>query len=109
MLESDRIDVSEGIDINQISLSKECDICHYWYSKNIGFKHETYLCNGCHDSMQRTMSFNNTAIVYVKGNAYRIHFWYMSKDDAINIMNGSNLVDKSGAFKNFLLCIKMSG
>ena len=55
------------------------------------------------------MSFNDVVIIYVKGSAYRIHFWYMSKDDAINIMNGSNLVDKSGAFKNFLLCIKMSG
>ena len=42
------------------------------------------------------MSFNNVAIVYVKGSAYRIHFWYMSKDDAINIMNNSNLVDKMG-------------
>ena len=36
------------------------------------------------------------AIVYVKGNAYRIYFWCMSKDDAINIMNGSNLIDKRG-------------
>ena len=51
---------------------------------------------GCHDLMQKAMSFNNVAIVYVKGSAYRIHFWYMSKDDAINIMNGSNLVDKRG-------------
>ena len=42
------------------------------------------------------MSFNNIVTVYVKENAYRIHFWYMSKDDAINIMNGSNLVDKRG-------------
>ena len=42
------------------------------------------------------MSFNNVAIVYVKGSAYRIHFWYMIKDDAINIMNGSNFVDKKG-------------
>ena len=42
------------------------------------------------------MSFNNIAIVYVKGKAYRIHFWYMSKDDVINIMNSCNLVDKSG-------------
>ena len=40
------------------------------------------------------MSFNNVAIVYIKGIAYRINFRYMSKDDAINIMNGSNLVDK---------------
>ena len=43
------------------------------------------------------MSFNNIAIVYVKGNAYRINFWYMNKNDAINIMNGSILLDKRGA------------
>ena len=42
------------------------------------------------------MSFNNITTVYVKGKAYRIHFWYMSKDDAINIMNGLNLDDKKG-------------
>ena len=30
----------------------------------------------------------------IKGNASGIHFWYMNKDDAINIVNGSNLVDK---------------
>ena len=42
------------------------------------------------------MSFNNIAIVYVKGNAYRINFWYMSKDDVMNIMNGSILLDKRG-------------
>ena len=42
------------------------------------------------------MSFNNVAVVYVKGNASRINFWYVSKDDAINIMNGSNLDDKRG-------------
>ena len=42
------------------------------------------------------MGFNNIVIVYIKKNAYRIHFWYMSKDDTINIMTGSNLVDKRG-------------
>ena len=31
MLYFDRIDVSEGIDINKTNASKECDICHYWY------------------------------------------------------------------------------
>ena len=46
--------------------------------------------------MQKAMSFSNIAIVYVKGSAYRINCWYMSKDDAINIMSGSNLVDKRG-------------
>ena len=65
LLEYDRIDISEGIDVNKTSLSEECDICHYWYFKNIGFRYEPYLCNGC-------------------------------QDDAINIINGSNLVDKKG-------------
>ena len=46
--------------------------------------------------MQKAMGFINIAILYIKENAYRIHFWYMSKDDAINIMTGSNLVDKRG-------------
>ena len=96
MLEYDRIDISEGIDVNKTHLSKERDMCHYWYIKDIGFKYERYLCNGCHDLMQKAMSFDNIAIADVKGSAYRIHFWYMSKDDAINITNGSNLVDKRG-------------
>ena len=42
------------------------------------------------------MGFNDIATVYIKKNAYRILFWHMSKDDAINIMNVSILHDKSG-------------
>ena len=94
MLEYDRIDISEGIDVNKTSASKECDICHYWYFKDIGFKYKPYFCNGCHNLMQKAMNYNDVAIVYVKKSAYWIHFWYMSKDDAINIMNNSNLKEK---------------
>ena len=104
MLEYDRINISEEIDVNKTSASKECEICHYWYFKDIGFKYEKYLCNVCHGLMKKAMSFNNASIVYVKGSASRIHFWYMSEDDAINIMNGSNLVDKNGVLsKNFII------
>ena len=52
--------------------------------------------------MQKAISFSNITIIYIKGNAYRIHFWYMSKDDAINIMNDGCFI------KIFLLYIKMS-
>ena len=97
MLEYDRLDISEGVDVNKTNLSKECDICHCWCFKNIGFVYESYLCNNYHDLMQKAMSFNNVAVVHVKRNGYRINFWYMSKDDAIHIMNGSNLDDKRGA------------
>ena len=46
--------------------------------------------------MQKAVSFNNAVIVYVKGSAYRIHFWCISKDDAINMMNNPSLIDKMG-------------
>ena len=42
------------------------------------------------------MSFNDVAIVSIKGSDYRIHFLYMNKDDAISIMHNSNLIDKKG-------------
>ena len=42
------------------------------------------------------MSFNDVTIVYVKGSAYRIPFWYISKNNAISIIKNSNLVDKKG-------------
>ena len=96
MLEYDRIDISEGIDINKTNASKECDICHYWCFLDKNFKYEPYLCNGCHDLMQKAMNFNNVAVVSIKGNDYRIHFWYVSKDDAINITNNSKLNEKTG-------------
>ena len=51
MLEHNRIDISEGTEVNKTIASKECDICHYWYFKDIGFEHEPYLCNTCHDLM----------------------------------------------------------
>ena len=63
MLEYERIDISEGINVNKTSASKECDICHFWYFKDIGFRYEPYLWNGCHDLMQKAISFNNVAIV----------------------------------------------
>ena len=97
MLEYDRIDILEGIDMGKTNKSRECDICHYWYFLDKNFNYEKYLCNGCHDFIQKARNFNDVAIVSVKGNDYRIHFWYMSKDDAINLMTNSNLINKMGA------------
>ena len=56
--------------------------------------------------MQKAISFNDFAIVYVKGSAYTIHFWYMSKDDAINTMNNSILIDKMVLYNFFSFHIK---
>ena len=77
MLQYNRIDVSELIDTNKTSASKECDICHYWYFKNIGFKYEPYVCNGCHYISMIAYELKNITIVTVKG-----VLWNMSKNDA---------------------------
>ena len=100
MLEYDTIDTSEGIYINKTNASKECDICHYWYflSKNVSY--EPHLCNGCHDLIQKAMNFNDIDIDSVKESDYRIHFWYVSKDDTISIINNSKL-NKKGVCCNF--------
>ena len=42
------------------------------------------------------MSFNDATVVSVKGNYYRIHFQYISKDEAIHLLRNSNLTEKSG-------------
>ena len=95
ILEYERNNIPEGIDVNKASASKKCDICHYCYFKDIGFKYEPYLCNGFHGLMQKAMSFNDVAIVSIKEGDYRIHFWYMSKNNATNIMKNNNLNEKN--------------
>ena len=44
MIYCDRLDVSEGIDVNKTSASKEYIICHYWYFLNKGFRFQTTIC-----------------------------------------------------------------
>ena len=89
MLEYNKIDISEGTDMSKTNKSRECDICI------IGTFYEKYLCNGCHGLMRKAMNFNVVVIVSIKGNDCRIHFWYMSKNDAIVVMTNSNLNDKN--------------
>ena len=66
MLEYEKIEISEGIDVNKTKASKECDSCHYWYFLDENFNYEPYLCNGCHNLMQKAMNFNDVAIVSIK-------------------------------------------
>ena len=110
MLECDRTDISEGIDVDMSDKSKECMLCHYWYFLNKNFSYGPYLCDGCYNIMQKCNKFKNIAIVHVKKSVYRIYFLYMSKREAKKLMENSNLIDKKGVlWKNlfFLLYKKM--
>ena len=53
MLEYNRINMSEGINVNKADGSRECIICHYWYFLDIDFTFQPEVCNGCHDLMQK--------------------------------------------------------
>ena len=82
MLKYDRIDISEGIDVNKTDRSRECKFCHYWYFLNKNFSYGPFTCDSCYDIVQRSTGFKDIAIVYVKNNAYTIYFQHMSKHEA---------------------------
>ena len=62
-----KIDLSEGIDVNKTSASEKFELCHYWYLKDVEFKFEEHVCNGCHDLLTVAHSLENIAILIAKG------------------------------------------
>ena len=67
MLRYQKIDVSEGIDVNKTSASKECELCHYWFFKDIGFEFEEHVCNKCHDVLTIAHSLKKYSYIECKG------------------------------------------
>ena len=82
MLHYQKIDVSEGIDVNKTSASKECELCHYWFFKDVGFKFEEHVCNRCHDLLIMAHSLKNIAILKAKEATFRCLLINISKNKA---------------------------
>ena len=83
MLQYEKINVSEGIDINKTCLSKECELCHYWFLKDVGFKFEEHVCNKCHD-----------LLTTVKGTTFRCLLMGISKNEDLKGLNNSVTYDR---------------
>ena len=96
MLKYDRIDISEGTDVDKTDRSKERIFCHYWYFFNKNVSYGPYTYHGCYDIVQRSTDFKNIAIVHIEKNACRTYFQNMSKHKAKKIMNKFDLVGKMG-------------
>ena len=94
MLRYQKIDVSEGIDVNKTSASKECELCHYWFFKDIGFKFQEHVCNKCHDLLTIAYSLKNIAILNAKGNTYRCILMGISKNEGLKRLNNSVTYDR---------------
>ena len=58
-----KIDVSEGIDVNKTSASKQCNVCHYWYFLIYSFKFQPNLCNRSHDLLIISMDPSDIAVL----------------------------------------------
>ena len=95
MLQYKKIDVSEGIDTNKTSASKECMLCHYWYFKDVGFKFDPHVCNKCHDVLMTAYELKDTAVLNVKGFDFRCIVRGISRDEAVNRLNNTMLENKS--------------
>ena len=66
MSEYDRIDISEGIDVDKTNKSKECMLCHYWYFLDKNFSYGPYLCNGCYNITQKSVDLKILLLFILK-------------------------------------------
>ena len=97
MLEYDRIDLSEGIDIIKCEeTSRKCSLCQYYYFLNKNFNYQRHLCDGCHDMSVKALSMKHLTIIYHNGYAYCVNYLFMSKNDAFNLIKNSIIIDKRG-------------
>ena len=94
MLEYDRIDISEGIDIKKCKeTSREYSLCKFYYFLDKNFSYGPYLCNGCYDMSLKAISMENLAIINHNGNHEQKS---MSKKDAFNLIKNAIIIDKKG-------------
>ena len=89
-----KIDASEGVDVNKTSTSRKCVLCHYWFFKDVGFKFEEHVCNGCHDLLTMAYSLKNIAILSAKGATFRCILMGISKNEGLKRLNNSVTYDR---------------
>ena len=94
MLQYEKIDVSQGIDVYKTSASKECALCDHWFFKDVGFKFEEHICNGCQDLLTMAHSLKNIAILNAKGATFRCLLMGTSKNEALKKLNNSVTYDR---------------
>ena len=94
MLQYEKIDASEGIDVNKTSVSKECELWHYWFFKDVGFKFEEHVCSRCRDLLTMAYSLKTIAILSAKGATSRCLLMGMSKNEALKKLNNSVTYDR---------------
>ena len=94
MQKYENIDASEGIDVNKTSASKECQVCDYWLFRDVGFKFEEHVCNGCHDLLTMAHSLKDIVILSAKEATFRCLLMGTSKNKVLKKLNNSVTYDR---------------
>ena len=94
MIQYKKIDVSQETDVSKTSASKECELCHYWFFKDVGFKFEEHVCNRCHDLLTIAYSLKDIAILNAKGATFRCILMGISKNEGLKRLNNSVTYDR---------------
>ena len=69
-------------------------ICNYYYFKDIGFKYQPYVCNGCHNFSMTVQNLSVFFVVTIKIVDYRVYITGVYKKAAVFIFKNSDLSDK---------------
>ena len=85
MLRIQKINVSEGSDVNKTSASKKCELCYYWFFRDIGFK--------WYDLLTISYSLKDIAILNAKGATFRCILMGFSKNEGLKRLNNSVTYD----------------
>ena len=94
MLQYQKTDVSEEIDVNKTSASKECELFHYWFFKDIGFKFEEHVCNKFHDLLTKVYSLKYIPILNAKGSTFICILIGISKNEGFKRLNNPVTYDR---------------
>ena len=95
MIYYDRVDVSEGIDVNKTSASKECDICYYWYFLNYIFKFQPSVCNRCLSLLMMSINLSDIDILNIKGSDCCCTISLISNNETINLLQNADLTEET--------------
>ena len=63
-------------------------------TKDVGFKFEKHVCNGCHDLLTMAYSLKNVAISSAKGATFRCVLMGISKNEGLKTINNSVTYDR---------------
>ena len=92
MLQYQKIDVSEGIDVNKTSESEKCELCHYWFLKMLDSNLKNMFV--MYDLLTMAYSLKNIVILSAKGATFRCDLLGISKNEGLKRLNNSVTSDK---------------